>query len=406
LKILFVLGRYLPDKNGGVENYCHTLAQLLLQHDQEVQIAILESPQKEDYYYQGIKVILLSNGINSFIVLVNNRHYDICHFHEYSAYGGIELPWFKEGKKYCTKVYFTFHLPYFTCYKNDFRYKGITDCNQFNSTERCLECVISTKLKYRQNKSSGNLYNVAVDVAARVSSKTILTSRLKERIRNNQHLLEQVLSVCDKIFFIAGWFKEILLTNGYNSSKFSLLPPLPIYSGIARPLFTSGVKRKILFVGRIQYVKGLHLLCKAMNNISDKNVILDVYGNIVDQNYFEKCMNNYQFNYNGILTREEVLNLFHSYDFLVLPSVFTEMHPLVIQEAMASRLPVIASAAKGNIDLIREGKNGFIFNYDDYKALASVIDKAYSLKENGWQPEFETADSHENDLKEILSYYS
>jgi glycosyltransferase involved in cell wall biosynthesis len=151
---------------------------------------------------------------------------------------------------------------------------------------------------------------------------------------------------------------------------------------------------RLVFVGRVEYQKGLHLLCRAMNRISIKAVRLDVFGNIVDEEYFEKCRKQFLFDFRGTVPREELLSKLTDYDFLILPSEFTEMYPLVIQEAFAAQLPVIASAAKGNIALIKEGKNGFIFNYANYKHLASVIDEAYSLKKDGWQPEFETTDSH------------
>ena len=77
-----------------------------------------------------------------------------------------------------------------------------------------------------------------------------------------------------------------------------------------------------------------------------------------------------------------------NYDFLVLPSVFTEMYPLVIIDAFHRRLPVIASTAKGNKDVINDGLNGFLFKYDDAKDLAVTIDRAYQFKNNGWVPVF------------------
>jgi len=68
-------------------------------------------------------------------------------------------------------------------------------------------------------------------------------------------------------------------------------------------------------------------------------------------------------------------------------------------------LPVIASSAKGNVDVIMVGKNGFIFEYNNYKDLARVIDEAYGLKQNNWHPFFESNNSYESDLEQILSYY-
>jgi glycosyltransferase involved in cell wall biosynthesis len=79
---------------------------------------------------------------------------------------------------------------------------------------------------------------------------------------------------------------------------------------------------------------------------------------------------------------------------------------MIARNAFYEHLPVIASAAKGNVDMIEEGKNGFIFKYNNYQDLARVIDHAYDLKESGWIPQFESGGSREDDETEILSYYS
>lgn len=48
-----------------------------------------------------------------------------------------------------------------------------------------------------------------------------------------------------------------------------------------------------------------------------------------------------------------------------LCSTFSEMSPLVIQEAFAARLPVIASNVYGNAEQITHGENGLLFNFND-----------------------------------------
>jgi hypothetical protein len=127
LKVLLVLGRYLPGKTAGIENYSHFIARLLFKNNIQVQVAILNSPHKEPYLFEEIPVIPLKTGISSFKTLLQEQHYDISHFLEYSGENGINIDWFIMAKEYCRKVFFTFHLPYLTCYKNDFRYNGIAD---------------------------------------------------------------------------------------------------------------------------------------------------------------------------------------------------------------------------------------------------------------------------------------
>ena len=175
---------------------------------------------------------------------------------------------------------------------------------------------------------------------------------------------------------------------------------------IHNKITNSEVKYRILFVGRIQFQKGLHLLCKAMNLIETKNISLDVYGNIVDEKYFENCKEKYSFNFKGTTNYFQLLESLKEYDFLVLPSVFTEMYSLIIKDAFYENLPVIASSAKGNRDAIDDGINGFLFEYDNSTDLARTIDKAYRLKNDGWLPVFKDAGSAAKDVDEILSYYN
>lgn len=404
MKVLFVLGKYLPYKKGGIENYSHLLANALKENGHTVDIAILDRTKVESYTFEEIPVIALRADLQMFTSVLQKKHYDICHIHEYHGARGINIAWFKVAKLYCEKVFFTFHLPYLTCYKNDFRYKGIEDCDHFTNVERCLNCIIASKLNYKQGSYS-RIFNPGINYLISAIKGSSKIKRLRKRIQSNNDDLNELIKICDQLFVYGEWFNEILLRNGYNSPKLKLIPHLIKPASEAKKDKSLEIKSKILFAGRIEQQKGLHLLCKAMNLISVKEVELDAAGNIVDERYFKLCSKEYSFNYLGALPHAELLSSFTNYDFLILPSVFTEMYSLVLREAFQQNLPVIASAAKGNIDIIKEGKNGFIFNYNDHKDLAGVIDKAYSLKENGWQPQFETGNTFKSELNEILSYY-
>lgn len=401
-----VLGRYLPYKNAGMENYTHTLVKKLLENNYSVQVAVLESESVNGYEYEAVPVLPLVNGYSSFVQLVSEKKFYICHFQEYSGSNGINLKWFQTAKVNCSKVFFTFHLPYLTCYKHDFRYNGIEDCNNFSSPSRCVKCIIATKLNFKKTHRFG-IQNFSIKLLTPLIERLPNINRLRNRIDQRKTGLNELINTCDNIFIYADWFKKILNDNGYTSSAIVKVPY--VTNGSIRKDASNAVslatKNKILFAGRIEEQKGLLLLCKAMNLIKE-DLVLDVFGNIVDEGYFEKCKEEYNLNFEGTLPLKDLLELLDQYDFLVMPSVFTEMYSMMIKDAFTYHLPVIASAAKGNADVIREGKNGFIFNYDDHKDLARVIDEAYNLKKKGWQAEFETNNSAANDWEQILSYYT
>lgn len=399
LKILLVTGNFLPGKNGGIENYVFWLAKLLEGKGFLVEVAALYVIEKQDYVYERIPVHFLHTSLAEFELVLKKNQFDICHFHEYSEYGGIEIPWLVKAKEYCRKVFFTFHLPYLTCYKNDFRYKGIEDCNTFNNPARCAECIIFEKAK-------NTIGSVLSPGAVMLSNILGVKNKLERKVSLKHTYFNQLIATCDEIFVIADWFKTLLFENGYANSKTHKIPNKPRLNIAKNELAETGViKNRLIFIGRIQHQKGLHLLCKAMNGIDRKEWQLDVYGNKVDEKYFNECIEIFSFNYKGSIPRELLLEQMKEYDFLVLPSVFTEMYPIVIIDAFHRELPVIASTAKGNKDVVKEEVNGFLFEYDNAKDLAKTIGKAFRLKKEGWLPTFVYPENPEKDIEEIVSYY-
>ena len=71
--------------------------------------------------------------------------------------------------------------------------------------------------------------------------------------------------------------------------------------------------------------------------------------------------------------RRDIVELYPLLDLFVLPS-HREPFGLVLLEAMASQVPVIATAAGGPLDLIRSGVNGLLVAPSDARELASGID--------------------------------
>lgn len=70
--------------------------------------------------------------------------------------------------------------------------------------------------------------------------------------------------------------------------------------------------------------------------------------------------------------REDVPELLHTMDVFVLPSLGEGISNTVL-EAMASGLPVIATAVGGNTELVETGFNGTLVPVGDYQALSNAI---------------------------------
>jgi glycosyltransferase involved in cell wall biosynthesis len=74
----------------------------------------------------------------------------------------------------------------------------------------------------------------------------------------------------------------------------------------------------------------------------------------------------------GHVRGDQKTRLFASSDILVLPS-HTEMLPMVIIEAMAAGMPVIATPVGAVPDMIEDGVNGFLVPVGDHNMLAERI---------------------------------
>lgn len=55
--------------------------------------------------------------------------------------------------------------------------------------------------------------------------------------------------------------------------------------------------------------------------------------------------------------------------------------PVNVMEAMATGLPLVVTDCRGNRDLVKNGKNGFVVGIDDVKGMAEAIERIYSSVE-------------------------
>jgi glycosyltransferase involved in cell wall biosynthesis len=135
---------------------------------------------------------------------------------------------------------------------------------------------------------------------------------------------------------------------------------------------------RLLFVGRLNPVKGVEYLIDAMAGIKKKgtDVELTIAGDGPERKRLEnlsKRLNVYNHvRFLGMVDRLKIASLMSESDIFVLPSI-SEGFPLVVLEAMACGLPIIATKVGGLPEVIEEGRNGLLVNPRDSVALASSI---------------------------------
>jgi glycosyltransferase involved in cell wall biosynthesis len=84
----------------------------------------------------------------------------------------------------------------------------------------------------------------------------------------------------------------------------------------------------------------------------------------------------------SFMAQFELRKAFKSASWFILPSKYGETWGLVVNEAMASGLPVILSDQVGCAStIVKEAVNGFLFSPDNSEALAEILTKAAGMPE-------------------------
>jgi glycosyltransferase involved in cell wall biosynthesis len=162
------------------------------------------------------------------------------------------------------------------------------------------------------------------------------------------------------------------LAAGYRSCKL-LVNPLGVDGSVFFPATeVERAKRetfRFVFVGQLSLQKGIPQLLDAWNKLSPDNAQLVLAGTIPsnERNVIEPLIQQTRgVKWDGHQT--DVPGLLRSCDVLVLPSA-QDGFGLVVLEALSSGLPVIVSDRVGAKDCVLEGKNGFVFAYEDQEDL-------------------------------------
>lgn len=137
-------------------------------------------------------------------------------------------------------------------------------------------------------------------------------------------------------------------------------------------------KLKILYVGNIDERKGIYYineLAKISKNIAEFTLIGDA---TLSEEALEELKKNV-FVHRRV-NHSELPEIYKKHDIFIFPSL-SDSFGNVISEAMASGLPVICSKNAGASDLIKEGINGFIVDYNDVDRMKVILVNLYKNPE-------------------------
>lgn len=152
-----------------------------------------------------------------------------------------------------------------------------------------------------------------------------------------------------------------------------------------RPV-TTGEPLTFFFAGRLVPEKGLLLLLTAFSRLSSPHVRLHIYGaGRLAETVEQAAQADPRIDYGGVYGNEQVGHLLQKADLVVVPSLWHENLPLIMQEAQTCGVPTLVADVGGMIECVTDGVNGFTFRVGDVADLQAkmqmIIDQPEILNE-------------------------
>jgi 1,2-diacylglycerol 3-alpha-glucosyltransferase len=198
--------------------------------------------------------------------------------------------------------------------------------------------------------------------------------KLYANIYNKLDLIIAPTPATENLLRKAGVKKKIVvLSNGIDLSKFNLINN----ADYLRKRLNLTKDPVILFVGRLEKEKQIDVLFKAAAIINEKiDFQIIIVGKGTEEKFLKKLANDLgiksRITIVGYLPKDDLPYIYKTADVFVIPSI-AELQSLVTMEAMASGLPVIGANAVALPHLIKDGKNGFLFEPTDDKELSDKL---------------------------------
>jgi glycosyltransferase involved in cell wall biosynthesis len=166
----------------------------------------------------------------------------------------------------------------------------------------------------------------------------------------------------------------------------------------------------ISYVGGLSWQKGVHVLIEAVNMMPEKDVWLGIYGDTLAFPQYVADLS-HLIRHPGIkmlgkIDRVELWSVLSSSDVVVVPSLWYETASLIVQEAFAVKVPVVASRIGALHERVADEHNGLLVTPGDARSLQSTLMQLYKQPEirlklrSGIQP-VRTIEDHANSIENL-----
>jgi glycosyltransferase involved in cell wall biosynthesis len=169
---------------------------------------------------------------------------------------------------------------------------------------------------------------------------------------------------------------------------------------------------RVGYLGQLAAHKGVGVLIEALRRLPGAPLLVHVYGDPRSNPRYVDELNRMsngdsRLTFRGPYRHEDVYDLLAALDVVVVPSIWYENSPFVIQEAQAAHVPVIGSRLGGISELVMDGHDGLLFAPGDARDLAKqlrrLLDEPTLL--DRLRPDGSTVRTEEDEMRALSSHY-
>ncbi len=373
MRILHIIHQYLPEKVGGTELYTRTLAQQQIQQGHSVAI-FTPAAQKSAVtpaVEEGVRVYRVAvgergatavfrhtfhhNQLNqAFRHILHQEQPDIIHIQHLMGLPVTLVNHINESKTpYLITLHDYWHLcanaQLITNYDN-------TVCQGPNYWLNCARCALAR---------------------AGHQEAAPLIPAIAPIFGYRQHRLRQLLEGARALIAPTHFTGQIHQQMGISAAKIKVIPHginIPD-SFPTRKTARSGLH--IGYVGGLSWQKGVHVLIKAVNQLPTEGVSLSIIGDTTAfPDYVTQLRQQAQhpgIKFVGRVPNNQLWSALVELDVVVIPTLWYETASLIVQEAFAAGVPVVASQIGALQERLENGVDGRFFPPGDSAELTKIL---------------------------------
>lgn len=387
---------------GGGQVYVKNIVDEMIRQQYSLQVIsfVTKRGKIEKKQYKSIDLYEIgTEGTNDLLQLIRQIGPDIIHAHSHKA----EIV--SIGKALHIPVIVTAHHGGIVCPAGTLLDSNDRICTQSMSHQHCLACCL-------RNIRSGKYWSPLMRLLPQKSYQQLGRGLSKLpflpfitpigqtalSIEHKRMEWKTIAENCTRMIAPCYAIYEAMQRNGLDKDKITILPhgiPLPASVPSFPPIING--KIKFFYVGRICYVKGLHVLLQAFSLVNNPHIELHLIGgtgNKTERRYEHQLKNQYSSDpriiWHGKVTPEQVFNIIRDFHVLVHPTICLEIFGLNIAEALAMGKPVLATRCGGSEMQIEEGVNGWLVEPNDVEELTNKLQEI-AVHINHYKPENSTS---------------